>query len=263
MQKYIKILIFAIKEKMEYKTAFIFWIFFMLFNNSSFLFIFWILTDYLKSSNLSFLNFVLIHWIISFYYWITHWLFANIWKINEIIEKWKIDYYLSFPISPLKFLIFKDFDEMNLWDVFFSFILLSFYIWSLWLWFFWWFILFLKILFCLLFWLMIISWLFFITWSISFFLDKWSSIASFFNSFMMTFWSYPPQIYNWKIWILFITIIFWIYPASFLPYLIINWWEIREYFLLWFLWILLFFWWIKFFYFGLKNYSSWNLVNQM
>ena len=120
MKKYIQFMKFAIKEQREYRTNFFASIATMIFNDACFMIIFIIFLWYFTETGLTFWNFLVLCSMSSMWYGITHGLFSNIAELPEIIEQWKLDYYLSFPVNPLYFLISKKVWVMDLGDVFFS-----------------------------------------------------------------------------------------------------------------------------------------------
>ena len=261
MKKYLQFMKFAMKEQREYRTNFFASIATMLFNDACFMIIFIIFLWYFTDTGLTFGNFLVLCSMSCMGYGIVHWLFSNVAKLPEIIEQWKLDYYLSFPVNPLYFLISKKVWVMDLWDIIFSFSCITIYA-------------FLyadaPTLIVLLKWFLIVSlsaiiviWIYTAVWSISFRLQKWSKVAELFNSMFVSFSNYPPDIYeNRKIVYIFMCLL--LFPSLILPYKMIIWTSTPWQWLLliWFcvlsllLWIFVFKRW-------LKRYSSWNLVHQM
>ena len=206
-------------------------------------------------------NFLVLCSMECIWYGLVHWLLYNIWNLPEIIEQWKLDYYLSFPVNPLYFLICKKILVTNLWDIVFGLSCLLIYAFA--------FsdgpiaIVLLKWLVIVLLSALIIIWIYIIVWSVSFWMQKWSKVAELFNSMFISLSQYPPDIYENKK-IVYIFMCLFLFPSAILPYRMIIWTAtMREWILLiWFcvlslsLWVLVFKRW-------LKRYSSWNLVHQM
>ena len=195
------------------------------------------------------------------WYGVVHWLFYNIWNLPDIIEQWKLDYHLSFPVNPLYFLITKKVWIADLWDIIFGFTCTTIYAFAyanepaL--------IVLLKWFLIVILSALIVIWIYIIVWSVSFWMQKWSSVVELFNSMFVSFSQYPPDIYeNKKIVYIFMCAL--LFPSLILPYRMIIWtttlWQWLL--LIWFcvlslaLWIFIFKRW-------LKRYSSWNLVHQM
>lgn len=106
MKKYLSLLRFALKEQMEYKWNFVVGILTMLINDALFIFLFVIFLGYFSGIGITLGDFLLLWSLVAFYYGIANGVFANIAKISFLIEDGKMDYYLSFPLHPLKFLAF-------------------------------------------------------------------------------------------------------------------------------------------------------------
>ena len=261
MKKYLKFMKFAMKEQREYRTNFFASIATMIFNDACFMIIFIIFLWYFTNTGLTMGNFLILCSLSCMCYGITHWLFSNIAKLPEIIEQWKLDYYLSFPVNPLYFLISKKVWVADLWDIIFSFVCIAIYAFI--------FsdvpatIILLKGFFIVALSALIVIWIYIAVWSVSFRLQKWSKIADLFNSMFVSFANYPPDIYENKR-IVYILMCILLFPSLILPYKMIIWtttlwqWLI----LVWF-WVLSLTLWIFVFKMWLKRYSSWNLVHQM
>lgn len=127
MKKYLQILGFAFKEQLEYRRNFFFGIMTMVINDAIFMIIFAIFLSYFTGTGLTFGNFLLIMSITAFQYAIIHGVFANIGGLTELIEEGKMDYYLSFPLSPLMFLATKSIKVHNLGDILFALIAMLVY----------------------------------------------------------------------------------------------------------------------------------------
>ena len=261
MKKYFKFIKFAMKEQREYRTNFLASIATMIFNDACFMVIFIIFLWYFTDTGLTFGNFLVLCSMSCLWYGVVHWLFYNIWNLPEIIEQWKLDYYLSFPVNPLYFLISKRVWVADLWDIIFGFTCITIYAFAyasepaL--------IVLLKWSGIMILSALIIIWIYIIVGSVSFRMQKWSEVAELFNSMFVSFSQYPPDIYeNKKVVYIFMCIL--LFPSFILPYRMIIWtttlWEWLL--LIWFcvlsllLWIFVFKRW-------LKRYSSWNLVHQM
>lgn len=262
MKKSLNILKFAFKEQREYRLNFIFGIITMVINDFIFLAIFVIFLGYFTGTWLNFGNFLLIHSIIAFQYAIVNWVFSNIWDLPSIIEEWKLDYYLWFPINTLKFIVLSKIKVHNLWDVLFALIsmiiyAISFYQWD-------WYIFVSKWFIIVLIALIFAAGLFIMVGSISFWLQKWSKVRDLFQSFFLVFGSYPPTIFKSdKLMFIMISMI-WLYPWVYLPYQMIIWhWTIWNWIILIVSSVLMFLIWIWIFKRWLGRYSSGNLVVQM
>lgn len=259
----LKLLLFALKEQAEYRASFIFWLFWMIFNEFLFFAVFFLFTLFLKWW-ITPMDFLLSMSFYTFYFWIVHWIFWNIWSLPQLIESWKIDYYLSFPISPLRFLTLSKINVSNLWEILFSvscaLIYFSVNSWNFLTWI-WWIFEWLILIF---FWSVFSFWLFLAVWSISFFLDKWSFLSDIHQWIFFPFWTYPPQIFRSDLILFSFISVIWIYSSCFLPYEIIRFWgDFFQWWLMIFSSFLSLILWIFIFNKWLKNYSSWNLVNQM
>ena len=127
MKKYLKILGFAFKEQLEYRRNFFFGIITMVINDAMFMVIFAIFLSYFTGTGLTFGTFLFIHSIIAFHFSIVHGVFANLGGLPEIIEEGKMDYYLSFPLSPLSFLASKSIKVHNLGDILFALVSILIY----------------------------------------------------------------------------------------------------------------------------------------
>ena len=261
MKKYFQFMKFAMKEQREYRANFFASIATMIFNDACFMIIFIIFLWYFTDTWLTFGNFLVLCSMSCMWYGVVHGLFYNIWNLPDIIEQWKLDYHLSFPVNPLYFLITKKVWIADLWDIIFGFTCITIYAFAyanepaL--------IVLLKWFLIVILSALIVIWIYIIVWSVSFWMQKWSSIAELFNSMFVSFSQYPPDIYeNKKIVYIFMCIL--LFPSLILPYRMIIWtttlWQWLL--LIWFcvlsltLWIFIFKRW-------LKRYSSWNLVHQM
>ncbi|GHV25323.1 hypothetical protein FACS1894176_03510 [Bacteroidia bacterium] len=262
MKKYLQILGFAFKEQLEYRRNFFFGITTMAINDAIFLVIFAIFLSYFSGTGLTFGNFLLIHSMMAFQYALVNGVFSNIGSVSEIIEEGKMDYYLSFPTSPLGFLAITKVKVHNLGDLFFAVISMIIYV----------------VAFCtgnprifIAEWLgvmllsgLFVLGLFLLVGSASFRLQRGSKVRDLFQSFFLVVGSYPPDIYQ-RDKLLFVLIsVVGLYPGVFLPYRILvegstlfNWVILA---LISFAILLIG---VLVFYRGLKKYSSGNLVLQM
>lgn len=262
MKKSLNILKFAFKEQLEYRLNFFLGVITMVINDFIFLAIFVIFLGYFTGTGLSFGNFLLIHSIIAFQYAIVNWVFSNIWDLPSIIEDGKLDYYLSFPINTLKFIVLSKIKVHNLWDVLFA--LMSMLIYAIYFYEWAWYLFVSKRFIIVFIALFFAAGLFIMVGSISFWLQKWSKVRDLFQSFFIVFGSYPPTIFQSdKLMFVLISMI-WLYPWVYLPYQMIvgnpSLWN----------WIILFVSAISMFLIGmwifkkwLSRYSSGNLIVQM
>ena len=260
MKKYLQFLKYAFKEQRQYRTNFFVSIATMLFNDACVAVIFLLFLWYFTGTWLNFWNFLVLFVTSSVWYWVVHGLFSNVWNLPEIIEQWKLDYYLSFPINPLYFLSNTRISIIDMWDIVFWLICLVLYafVFTSTPW-----IILLKWLVVLILAIMVILGLSILVWSISFWLQKWSKIQDLFNSMFVSFSLYPPEIYeeNKLVYVFMCLLLF---PGVILPYKMIIWtttlrqWIIMVWFavLILIIWVLVFKRW-------LRRYSSGNLVHQM
>lgn len=262
MKKYLHIISFAFKEQLEYRLNFFLGILTMVINDAIFLFIFVVFLSYFTGTWLTFGNFLLIHSVIAFQYALINWVFANIWDLPNIIEEWKLDYYLSFPINVLGFIACAKIKVHNLWDILFALLAMIVYAFH-----------FhngaavpfmIKRIIISAFALLFAIWLFIMVWSISFWLQKWSKVRDLFQSFFLVFGSYPPDIFRQKKLIFILVSMIGLYPWVFLPYQMMVWKSnIESRLILICASIIMFILWIFIFHRWLKRYSSGNLVVQM
>ena len=262
MKKSLNILKFAFKEQLEYRLNFFLGIITMVVNDFIFLAIFVIFLGYFTGTWLSFWNFLLIHSIIAFQYAIVNWVFSNIWDLPSIIEEWKLDYYLSFPINTLKFIVLSKIKVHNLWDVLFA--LVSMIIYAIYFYEWTWYVFVSKWIIIVFVALFFAAGLFIMIWSVSFWLQKWSKVRDLFQSFFLVFGSYPPTIFQSdKLMFVLISMIG-LYPWVYLPYqMIVGNASVRDWVILFVSGILMFLIWIWIFRRWLRRYSSGNLVVQM
>lgn len=262
MKKYFKILWFAFKEQMEYWWNFFLSMFAMVINDFLFVFIFIVFVGYFTWTWLTVWSFLIMHSIISFQYAIVNWIFSNIWDLPNIVEEWKLDYYLSFPIDALKFISVSKIRVHNLGDVIFA--ILSMIVYAFWFYqgnvnifiIKWIIISFIALVFA--------AGLFIMVGSVSFWLQKWSKVRDLFQSFFIIFWSYPPVIFQQKKIIFILVALTWLYPWVFLPYRMMTSQAkpIQWIILIWSA-VLIFIIGVFVFRRWLKRYSSGNLVVQM
>lgn len=262
MKKYFQILKFAFKEQLEYRRNFFFGMITMVINDAIFLAVFAIFLSYFTGTGLTLGNFLIIESILCIQFALVHGFFSNIGELPEIIEGGKMDYYLSFPLSPLAFLSMAKIKVHNVGDVVFGIICLVVYLfyfndWSIipflmkWL----------AIIFISLF---FVAGLFILAGSISFYLQRGSKIRDLFQSFFLVFGSYPPDIFKQNKVLFVLISVVWLYPAIFLPYKMLIQWSTRiDRIILIGASILMFLIGIYTFHKGLKRYSSGNLVLQM
>ena len=261
MKKYLLFLKYALKEQRQYRTNFFVSIITMVFNDACFLIIFVIFLWYFTGTWLTMGNFLILFALTTAAYGVTHWLLYNIWGLSDIIEKWKLDYYLSFPVNPLWFLAFSKVWITDLWDIVFGLICLCVYSFGFadapaWM-------VLLKWLSIFIISIIAIVGIYIAIWSISFWLQKWSKIQDLFNSMFLSLSQYPPEIYkgNRMVYIFVCVLLF---PSVLLPYyMMIGNSTIWQRALLVSLSIIIFVIWIIVFKIWLKKYSSGNLVHQM
>ncbi len=262
MKKYLHILSFAFKEQLEYRLNFFLGILTMVVNDAIFLFIFVVFLSYFTGTGLTFGNFLLIHSVIAFQYAIVNWVFSNIWDLPNIIEEWKLDYYLSFPTNVLWFIACAKIKVHNLWDILFALLAMLVYAFHFndgeaWL-----FIIkrFVISAFALIF----AAGLFILVGSVSFWLQKGSKVRDLFQSFFIVFGSYPPDIFRQKKLIFILVSMVGLYPWVFLPYqMMTGKSNVESRVILILASIAMFIFWIFIFHRWLRRYSSWNLVIQM
>ena len=261
MKKYLWFMKYAFKEQRQYRTNFFASIAVMIFNDTCFALIFIIFLWYFTNTWLTFWNFLVLFSMSCMWYGVVHWLFFNIWSLSDIIEQWKLDYYLSFPVKPLYFLPTTKIWMADLWDIIFWLACLVVYalmfaddsaisVIMKWIW-------------TLLLWSLIVIWLYILVGSISFWLQKWSKIADLFNSTFVSFSQYPPEIYKEKK-IIYIFMCILLLPWVILPYEMMIWKStLAQWILLVGFAIIIPLLWIFVFNRWLKKYSSGNLVHQM
>lgn len=257
---YFGILKYAFMQELEYKANFVIWILSMMINDVLLLLLMMIFLGYFKNISLSMQDFLITYSFATFYYGIIHWLMKNFGEMNDIIESWKFDYYLSFPINPLLLLSWRNVWIFALWDVFFGFacivLYMIFYVWFS-------FSLIASWFFVYIFWILFVYGIYLIIWSLSFWFDKWSEIKDIFEHVFIWFSIYPSKLFSSKIVIFLIISFMWLYPAYFLPFKIIrSWWTLIDWTI--FIWIsIAIFAFSLFFYKAwLKKYSSGNLIIQ-
>lgn len=260
MKKYLQFLKYAFKEQRQYRTNFFASIGTMIFNDACFVVIFVIFLEYFTNTGLTMWNFLALIAMSCMWYGIVHWLLFNVGRLPDIIEQWKLDYYLSFPVKPLYFLASTKIWITDIWDIVFWLICLIVYAFSFtdntW-------IVILKWIWILILASLIILWIYILVWSISFWIQKWSKVADLFNSMFVSFSQYPPEIYESnKIIYIFMCLL--LFPWVILPYKMMVWsatiWQ--RILLIW-LAIAIFVAGIRVFRRWLKRYSSGNLVHQM
>ncbi len=259
MKKYRALLKFAIKEQLEYKRNFFISMILMIVNDSLFLLIFAMFTAYFVDLDINIYHFLLIFWFSAVYYGFTHWLFANIARISEIIEQWRLDYFLSFPVNTLKFIAVSKFNIANFSDIIFGVVIMTLFgsmqatSW----------IFFIYLFPVVLMWTLWMIGIRIMVGSSSFFLDKGSAVAEMMQQFFLLFWSYPPQIFSANRWVFLLVSFLWMYPLYFLPYQLLSvGWSFGEWILFIAINLSLFVGGISFFNYGFKRYKSGNLVVQ-
>lgn len=248
---------FARKSEFQYPVNFFMSLVLMVINDGLFFVIFYLFLNYFKNWFLKWQDFLLTRWILTFWYGIIVGVFSNLYNLSNIIESWKLDYYLSFPLHPLILLIPVKLELESIWDILFSFICLFFYIYLIGFKF----LLIFKILIILLFWILFMIGLSLIIWSISFWQDRASLWTSYIWYTYWTFWSYPYKIFTKNLLILVLSIIVLLFPSLILAQiLIVRWWFNLLDLVFILSCIFVFILWLKLFNIGLKRYSSGNLV---
>ena len=248
---------FARKSEAQYPVNFFMSLLLMILNDGLFFFIFYLFLNYFKNWFLRWQDFLLAWWVFTFWYGIIVWVFSNLYKLSQIIENWKLDYYLSFPIHPLILLASTKIEVEALGDILFSFVSLWFYFYltgfSFWI--------FLKVIMVLLIVSLFIVWLGLIVWSISFWQERASLWTSYIWYIYWTLWSYPYKIFTKNLLIFVLSILILLFPSWVLSQiLIVRWWfGILDIVFIMFC-ISVFVFWIWLFNKGLKRYSSGNLV---
>ena len=261
MRKYLQFLKYAFKEQRQYRTNFFASMATMIFNDICFVVIFIIFLWYFTNTWLTFGNFLILFSLTCAWYWVVRGLFFNIWALSDVIEQWKLDYYLSFPIKPLYFLVSTKIRVTDLGDIIFWLICLIIYTF-----------LFseLSAIIVIIKWIsviilssLIMVWLYILVGSVSFWLQRWSKIADLFNSMFVSFSEYPPEIYN-ENRLVYIFMCMLLFSSIILPYhIMITESKIWEWIMLILLCIITLALWIWVFNRWLKRYSSGNLVHQM
>lgn len=260
MKKYLQFLKYAFKEQRQYRTNFFVSIGTMLFNDACFTVIFLLFLWYFTDTWLTFGNFLALFSTSCVWYGVVHGLFSNIWRLPEIIEQWKLDYYLSFPIDPLYFLSSTKIWIADMWDIVFGLICMGIYAF--------WFadnsrIVLIKALAVLILTAVVIFGIYIIIGSVSFWLQKWSKLQDLFNTMFVSFSQYPPEIYreNKLVYVFMCLLLF---PGMILPYMMIIWaTALRQWIIMVWFAILMPIVWVRVFKRWLKRYSSGNLVHQM
>ncbi len=248
---------FARKSEAQYPVNFFMSLFLVIINDGLFFFIFYLFLNYFKNWFLKWQDFLLSWWIFTFWYGILVWVFSNLYKLNNIIENWKLDYYLSFPISPLVLLISTKIEVEALWDILFSLVSLGFYFYltgfSFWI--------FLKVIIVLFIASLFVIWLSLIVWSISFWQDRASLWINYIWHVYWTLWSYPYKIFTKNLLILFFSILVLLFPSWILAQILIVRWGFGILDLIFIVFcISVFIFWLWLFNRWLKRYSSGNLV---
>lgn len=260
MKKYLQFLKYAFKEQRQYRTNFFASIGTMIFNDACFTIIFLLFLWYFTGTWLTFGNFLALFSMSCLWYGVVHWLFFNVGRLPDIIEQWKLDYYLSFPVNTLGFLSTTKVWITDMWDILFWLICLVIYAFG--------FtsaprIVLLKWLAVVVLTAIVIFGLYILVWSVSFWLQKWSKIQDLFNTMFVSFSQYPPEIYeeNKLVYVFMCLLLF---PGVILPYkMLISATTLRQWILMAWFAILIPIVWIRVFKKWIKRYTSGNLVHQM
>lgn len=219
MKTYRKLFRYALKEQMEYRFNFSFSILTIIINDAAFLIIFAIFLSYFSSTGLTLGSFLLLFALNTLVYALINGIFANIGELPNLIEQGKLDYYLSFPVKTLPFLMVSKIKVHNLGDLFFSLLAFVAYI-----------LFFLegnRLLFSLK--ALGVSLLggifgfglFVLIGSVGFVLQRGSKLRDLFQSFFLVFGSYPPEVFEQQKLILPLLWLIGIFPSAYLPYWIL------------------------------------------
>ena len=234
----------------------------MVINDAAFLIIFAVFLSYFTGTGLTFGAFLLVFSLTAIHYAVINGIFANLGELPEIIEGGKMDYYLSFPLSPLPFLATKSIKVHNLGDVLFALIAMLVYVFMFhegstrlfigkWI-----VIVGIAIFF--------VVGLFILAGSVSFRLQRGSKVKSLFESFFLVFGSYPPDIFLHDKTVFILISLVGLYPGVFLPYrILLGEGNLLSRLLLICMSAGMFLLGLFIFRSGLKKYSSGNLVLQM
>jgi len=258
MKTLLNIYKFAFKSAWTYKANFIISSVAVMINDVFFFLLYIVYLHHFKSSWIIMSDFLLAWWIFTFWYAVLVGFLNSLTNLAEIIEDGKLDYYLSYPIHPLKLISLNKIDPGSIWDILFSIIAFWFYFYLTG---FSWLIL-LKVLFVTILWGLFIIWLAILVWSISFFIQRASLWTNYIWYVYWTIGSYPYKVFMKNIIIITLSIIVLLYPSWILGQLIIlknTWWVYEIIFFL--TCIITFIVWIFMFNKWLKKYTSWNLVN--
>ena len=248
---------FARKSEAQYPINFFMSLILLLINDSLFFLIFYLFLNYFKNWFLKWQDFLLARWIFTFWYGVIVGVFSNLYRLSNIIENWKLDYYLSFPLHPLILLIPIRLELEAVWDILFSFLCLFFYFYLVGFSF----LLVGKVLIILLFWTLFMIGLSLIIWSISFWQDRASLWTSYIWHIYWSLWSYPYKIFTKNLLIFILSVIVLLFPSGMLAQiLIVKWWFSLLDLIFVFFCIFVFALWLKLFNIGLRRYSSGNLV---
>ena len=249
---------FAVKSAWTYKLNFIFSSLIVIVNDSLFFLLYIVFLSYFHKSWLGLADFLLAWWIFTFWFGILAWLLKNLPDLSEIIENGKMDFYLSYPIHPLKLIALWKIDPWAAGDLLFW--LWSFLVYFHLVWFS--FIMLLKILFVLFIWAFFIVWLAILVGSISFFIQRASLWTNYIWHIYWGIGSYPYKVFLKNTIIIVLAVISWLYPSWILWQLIIldPHFSYKE--VIFFVVSLsLFLFSLYLFNKWLKKYTSWNLVN--
>lgn len=258
MKTLLNIYKFALKSAWVYKINFIFSSIAVIINDSLFFVLYILYLNYFNKSWLNLSDFLLAWWIFTFWFWILVWLLNNLVNLWEIIENGKLDWYLSYPIHPLKLISLNKIDPGSAWDILFAiwaFILYFNLVWFS-------FITFVKVIFVCLIGSFFIIWFAILVWSISFFVQRASLWTDYIFYIYWAIGSYPYKVFLKNTIIVVLAVIVGIYHSWILWQLIIfdkgfSYKELLFFILSIWLFILSMYIFNKW----LKRYTSWNLVN--
>jgi ABC-2 type transport system permease protein len=258
MKKLFDLYKFAIKSAWAYKSNFIISLIAVIVNDSLFFLFYIIYLNYFNNWPLGITDFLLAWWIFTFWFAIIEGFFAKITELGEIIEEGKLDWYLSYPINPLKLISLSKFDPGASGDLLFSMIMFWFYFFIKWFSL----ISIIKVIFVCIVWSFFILWLGILVGSISFFIQRASLWATYIYHIYWTIGSYPYKVFFKNIVIVVLATLSGLLPSGILWQLIIlsPYFSYKE--LIFFISSIgIFIFSLYVFNKWLSKYTSWNLVN--
>ena len=240
---------------MEYRVSFMIQVFSMIINDV-FFFLIWVFLFKIFWTIwwLKIWEFMILLSIMIMVFWISHTFFNWYYRISEMIEEWKLDSYMLLPKNLLLRILTSSMNISAIWDIIYA-LLLMLLIPNISI------LLILKIIIYATIWSFTFIWFMLIFCSLSFFM--WSSRNMLRWAMEGILWPshYPPWIFEWS----FLKYIF----MTIIPVYFVVWWWFElvmnfDFFLL----LKLIFWssifvflWFSTFYYWLKKYESWNMIN--